>query len=128
MTYGGGDVFRGPDNAGAPAVFGTEQLSPMEADEELPERAFLPSQRVTDPSQPVTLELRVLTDGNTAMLAYSSLESLVHGCGKGQPWIAVHGGSVEDLRQRSEADLVLWDAAVPVEQRRTEGDAEAEGD
>lgn len=75
----------------------------------------------------MTLELRVLTDGNTALLAYSSLESLVDGCGKGQPWIAVHGGSVEDLRQRSEADLVLWDAAVPLEQRRTEGDAEAEG-
>lgn len=125
MTYGGGDVFREPDNAGAPAVFGTEQLSPT--DEELPERAFLPSQRVTDANQPVTLELRVLTDGNTAMLAYSSLESLVDGCGRGQPWIAVQGGSVEDLRQRSEADLVLWDAAVPVEQRRIEGDAEAEG-
>lgn len=121
MTYGDAHVFRSHENV-APSVIGAEHMAPTDGDEELPEQVFLPAERITDPNQPVTLELRALTDGTTAMLAYTSLESLVTGCGEGQPWIAVEGHSVEDLQQRSAADVVLWDAAVPVEQRRLEGE------
>ena len=121
MTYGDAHVFREHENA-APSVIGAEHVEPLDGDEQLPEQVFLPAERITDPNQPVTLELRVLSDGTTAMLAYTSLEALVAGCGDGQPWIAVGGQDVEDLQQRSEADTVLWDAAVPLEQRRGQGD------
>ena len=121
MTYGDAHVFREHENA-APSVIGAEHMEPLDGDEQLPEQVFLPAERITDPNQPVTLELRVLADGTTAMLAYTSLDTLVAGCGDGQPWIAVGGQDVEDLQQRSEADTVLWDAAVPLEQRRGQGD------
>lgn len=121
MTYGDAHVFREHENA-APSVIGAEHMDPLDAEEQLPEQVLLPTERITDPNQPVTLELRVLSDGTTALLAYTSLEALVAGCGDGQPWIAVGGRDVEDLQQRSEADSVLWDAAVPLEQRRGLGD------
>ena len=121
MTYGDAHVFRQHENA-APAVIGAEHMEPLDGDEQLPDQVFLPAQRINDPQQPVTLELRALSDGTTAMLAYTSLEALVTGCGQGQPWIAVEGHAVENLQQRSEADTVLWDAAVPLEQRRGQGD------
>ncbi|QGK71478.1 hypothetical protein GIY23_19935 [Allosaccharopolyspora coralli] len=105
----------------APPVFGAAHAEPLDDEGELPGQVFLPSERVTDRDQEVTLELRHLADGTTAMLAYTSLESLVAGCGNGQPWIAVRGNSVDDLQQRAGADVVLWDAAVPLEQRRVEG-------
>ncbi|TDD91992.1 hypothetical protein E1202_04485 [Saccharopolyspora karakumensis] len=121
MTYGDAHVFRQHENA-APSVIGAEHVAPLDGGDQLPDQVFLPAERITDPNQPVTLELRVLSGGTTAMLAYTSLEALVAGCGEGQPWIAVEGNAVEDLQQRSEADAVLWDAAVPLEQRRGQGE------
>lgn len=120
-AYGDAHVFGSPENV-APSVFGAAHMDPLDGEEQLPETVYLPAERITDPNQPVTLELRALTDGTTAMLAYT-LDSLVASCGRGQPWIAVAGGAVEDLQQRSEADVVLWDAAVPLEQRRAEGES-----
>ncbi len=107
----------------APAVFGAAHMDPLDSDGELPEQVFLPCERITRSDEEVTLELRHLTDGTTAMLAYTSLDSLVAGCGNGQPWVAVEGNAVDDLHQRAGADVVLWDAAVPLEQRRAEGQA-----
>ncbi|WP_243793166.1 SAV_915 family protein [Saccharopolyspora gloriosae] len=120
MVYGDADILRDHGNV-APAVLGAENLPPPDAEDQPPQQVFLPAERIKDRNQPVTLELRALTDGTTAMLAFTSLEALVAGCGPAQPWIAVDGSSIPDLQQRCAADQVVWDAAVPASQQRGEG-------
>lgn len=89
-----------------------------------PETAYLPTDRASTDDD-VELELRDTTDGHRALLAFSSLDQLVAGCGDGQPWIAVHGENVADIKARSGSDVVLWDAALPLEDRRTRYQEEA---
>ncbi|MBB5072152.1 hypothetical protein BJ969_005240 [Saccharopolyspora gloriosae] len=67
----------------------------------------------------MTLELRDTAQGDRALLAFTSLRGLVDGCGDGQAWVAVRGHQLDDLRARSGADVILWDAALPVDERRT---------
>lgn len=118
MVYGDGHVFRQHEPE-APSVFGPEHLAPVGDDEQLPETVYVPSQRVDDLNESVTVELRRLTNGNTAMLAFTTLQHLVDGCGNRQPWIAVKRDRVDEVRQHSGADVVLWDAALPMEDRRS---------
>lgn len=81
----------------------------------------MPSERVPEPAPDaaVTLELRALGDGTIAMPAYSSLNDLVASCGDGQPWVAVRDHQVEALRRDSGAEIVVWDIALPFEERKT---------
>lgn len=116
MVYGDDHVMRAHDNV-APSVIGAEYVTPPD-DEEMPETAYLPTDRARTDDD-VELELRDTTDGHRALLAFTSLEQLVQGCGDGQPWIAVPGETVTDIKARSGSDVVLWDAALPVEDRRT---------
>ncbi|MFR9730805.1 SAV_915 family protein [Saccharopolyspora sp. MS10] len=117
MVYGDAHVMRDHANE-APAVLGA---APLDDEDQPPAQVFLPAERITNRNQPVTLELRRLADGTTAMLAFTTLEALVSGCGDTQPWIAVEGGSIPDLQRRCGADQVVWDAAVPADQRHGEG-------
>lgn len=92
----------------APPVLGAEY-----SDQDGGEHAFIPSQRARLGDTEVTLELRRTEDDQLAMLAFSSLESLVAGCGEAQPWVAVPLERVDELMRLSGADVVLWDAALP---------------
>lgn len=98
----------------APPVIGAEYVH----DAQTVETAYLPTNRASVDDE-VELELRDTTDGNRALLAFTSLEQLVAGCGDGQPWIAVPGANVDDIKTRSGSDVVFWDAALPLEDRRT---------
>ncbi|MEU4767699.1 SAV_915 family protein [Actinosynnema sp. NPDC023794] len=69
----------------------------------------------------VTLEIRGLDDGTTALLAYGSLSALVTGCGSEQPWIAVPAEAVDRLAIEAQVDVVLWDVDLPRELRHTDG-------
>lgn len=100
-------------------MIGAEHIASLSDEEVSPATVYIPSERVVRREQNVTLELRRLVDGNVALLAYTSLELLVEGCGNRQPWVAVRSDALEDLRCRSGADVVLWDAAIPVEERRS---------
>ncbi|GAA4861369.1 SAV_915 family protein [Saccharopolyspora cebuensis] len=114
MAYGDDHVMRAHENV-APSVID----APLEAaEDELPPTVYLPTNRASTDAD-VELELRDADDGNRALLVFTSLEQLVQGCGDGQPWVAVPGGHVDDIKARSGADVVLWDAALPVEDRRT---------
>lgn len=118
MAYRNDDVFD-PNPDVAPSVIGAD-LSEMDGSEdEVAETMYVPSERVTSRDDDVTLELRETTEGYCAMLAFTSLQALVDGCGAGQPWVQVRGHLVDDLHQRSGADVVLWDAALPADQQRT---------
>lgn len=108
----------------APSVIGPGFVS--DADDQEPLPAFLPSERAYRGDTEVTVELRRTNDDRLAVLAYSSLESLVAGCGEGQPWVSLPERSVGTVVQESGADLVLWDPVLPDEQRRDEPEGEAD--
>ncbi|MEV6232886.1 SAV_915 family protein [Saccharopolyspora shandongensis] len=118
MVYGDRDLRPDQDDV-APSVIGAEFVAPLNGDEELPATVYLSTERVNKDDKDVTLELRDTADGHRALLAFTSLKQLVAGCGDGQPWVAVQGGQVEEIKSRSGADVVLWDAALPPEERRT---------
>ncbi|MGW5644857.1 SAV_915 family protein [Saccharopolyspora sp. NPDC003752] len=117
MAYGDRDVMREHGDV-APSVIGSEFSAPLE-EEESPATAYIPCERVTKGNTDVTVELRHTPDGQRALLAFTSLEHLVEGCGDGQPWVAVRGEQIEDIKSRSDADVVVWDAALPIEERST---------
>lgn len=104
----------------APAVIGEQPGSEQRPNEQAhseQEAAFVPSQRLRDGDAEVTLELRQTEDGQLAMLAYSSLELLVDGCGQAQPWVAVPTDRVDGLASQGGAETVLWDVGLTPEQR-----------
>ncbi|MCI2423462.1 hypothetical protein MOQ72_39230 [Saccharopolyspora sp. K220] len=104
----------------APSVIGADYVA--EANGEEPEPAFVPlEQRLLSQDKDATVELRRLEDGRLAVLAYTSLEALVHSCGDLQPWASLPADKVAEIQQRSGADLVLWDAELPADQRRDAG-------
>jgi hypothetical protein len=68
-------------------------------------------------TEEVALALKPLEDGRLAMLVFTSLDSLVAGCGDEQPWVALTEARIEDAFQRSAADVVAIDAGLTTEQR-----------
>lgn len=58
------------------------------------------------------LALKPLEDGRLAMPLYTSLESLVAGCGEVQPWVALEESTVEQVFLDSGADVAMVDAAL----------------
>ncbi|MGJ7908868.1 SAV_915 family protein [Actinopolyspora sp. H202] len=114
MAIGDEHVLRQHESE-APAVIGADYIAEREGVEPTP--AYLPSKRVLKQDTEVTFDLRRLADGRLAVLAYSSLDSLVSCCGELQPWASLPMDKVEEIQRRSGADLVLWDAQLPDEQR-----------
>ena len=107
----------------APPVLGVEYAGGGMS--ERPPVAYVPSQRVRRGDTEATLELRNTEDGRVAMLAFTTLERLVAGCGESQPWVAVPGDRVDGLQRLSGADVTLWDVPVPPEVRHAAGHEEA---
>lgn len=118
LAYGDRHLFRDHGDI-APSVISPEHVAPLDDEEDLPETAYIPCAQVARGDTDVTVELRDTTDGHRALLTFTSLQQLVDGCGDGQPWVAVRGEQIEDIKVRSGADVVLWDAALPVDQRQT---------
>ncbi|OLT48595.1 hypothetical protein BJF85_12240 [Saccharomonospora sp. CUA-673] len=66
----------------------------------------------------LSVVLRELEGDTTALLVYSSLRSLVDGCGEDQPWTAFYTAALEELQVQVGADLVLWDMTLAPEIRQ----------
>lgn len=107
------------DRPVAPPVLGAEFAGGGTSEQQ--SVVYVPSQRLRRGDTEATLELRNTEDGRVAMLAFSSLERLVAGCGEAQPWVAVPADRVENLQELSGADVTLWDVAVPAEVRHPTG-------
>lgn len=90
------------------------------ADDTEPTLVFLPSERYREGDEHATIEFRRTTDGRLAVLAYTSLEALVGSCGQQQPWVQLSSAKIDGIVADSGADMVLWDAELPPEQRRDE--------
>ncbi len=99
----------------APSVIGADYMEEKNGEE--PELVYVPTQRVLRDDSEVTVELRRLEDGRTAVLAYTSQEALVSNCGDLQPWASLPSDKVREIQERSGANMTLWDAALPDEQR-----------
>lgn len=112
------DLFPVDESHVAPSVIG-DAYHP-ESDEDGPVLAYVPSQRLNPGDTEVTVEFRWTTDSRLAVLAYSSLESLVECCGGRQPWVSLPVDRVDEIASESQADVVLWDAGLPAEERRDE--------
>ncbi len=82
------------------------------------ELIYLPSARVRQGDDEATVELRRLEDGRLVVLAYTSLEALVEGCGERQPWLSVRSEYLEQIVSGSGATEVLRNAMLPDEQRQ----------
>ena len=63
------------------------------------------------------VELRTLTDGRVALLAYSALDRLETCCGPHQPWRAFPTAVLDDIATQQPYDLVLLDHPLPTEVR-----------
>lgn len=70
-----------------------------------------------------TVDLRILPDGRVGLTAYTSLMSLVHNCGNGQPWGLVDERGLAEIRASAEIDVVLLNAPLPFLDRRIRTDS-----
>ena len=62
-------------------------------------------------------ELRTLTDGRLALLAYTSVAELVTACGRHQPWIGVPATWLARMRENCGFETVALNLEVPPELR-----------
>jgi hypothetical protein len=67
-------------------------------------------------------ELRRTKSDQLALMAYSSLNALVEGCGTGQPWTRIQSVDIPWLARTVGFDVILFDLALPPELRRPELD------
>lgn len=102
----------GPDGAGSRGSgLPMEQLG-------LPPVVYVPSQQMAPGETELNLELRYLTGGEVAVLAYTSLDRLVAACGNAQPWALLGSEQVWELRDNGTVDVIAVDPEIPAELRR----------
>jgi len=83
-----------------------------------PPTVFLPSQAPEPGSPEVPVVLRMIDDV-LVVIAFSSLEALVHGCGPDQPWVAMRAEDVDALREQWAAAAVLLDPVLVADEAET---------
>ncbi len=89
-------------------------------DEYEPTWAFVPTRPILGPHEQVHPELRRTDDGRLALLAYTSLERLVEGCGADQPWVRVPVEEFERIHAECRFDTIALNVALPTECRHRE--------
>jgi hypothetical protein len=80
---------------------------------------FVPARRPLGPDEAIRPELRRLTDGRLAMLAYTSLPALVDACGEHQTWVSFPADDLSRLDEDGAFDTVAINLPVPPELRTT---------
>jgi hypothetical protein len=78
---------------------------------------FVPARPVINPGEEVFAELRRLSDGRLALLAYTSLPELVGCCGEHQSWVSFPASWLERLREKCRFDAVALNLPLPPEAR-----------
>jgi hypothetical protein len=78
---------------------------------------FVPARQVMGPGEQVYAEMRRLTDGKLALLAYTSLPSLVEACGARQSWVSFPADWLPRLEQDCGFDTVVLNPPLPLELR-----------
>jgi len=87
----------------------------------LPPYVYLPcAESVSDPVDAVP-DLRFLSDGRIALLAYTALDRLVSCCGAAQPWLVVPAHLLSRFREVYSWDVLVLDIEIPEHERRGTG-------
>lgn len=87
---------------------------PMDVDPSTGEpMVYVPSRPFRKGDVEARLELQPLTTGGLALLAYSSRQSLLDGCGSGQHYVRLRAPMLPEVMRQSGADSVLMDAPLP---------------
>lgn len=81
-----------------------------------PVHVYVPTAPIAPGDAEVQLVLRQLDD-DVLLLAYSSVEQLVAGCGPHQPWASLRSALVDELLPQLGATAVLLDVPLPEEDR-----------
>lgn len=104
-----------------PEVDGREQapVQPLEPAEEHEGYVYIPSRPVRAGQYAPQVELQPDQQGKPVMLAYTSPEELVAGCGPYQPWIAIHVDDVAEAMTEAGAHRVLLNPVLAEQSRHT---------
>jgi hypothetical protein len=81
---------------------------------------FVPARKVAAGSDRAWPELRTLTDGRLALLAYTSVAELVRACGPHQPWFGVPAAWLPRMGQVCRFETVALNAEIPPDLRLAE--------
>lgn len=92
----------------APAIRDAERESALR---HLPPMVYVPVTRFSG-AGPTEIQLRQLSDGRIALLAYTALDRLARCLGDGQPWILVEMAQLAEVKKTTRHDLVLFDPVV----------------
>lgn len=88
---------------------------------------FVPAERPSDGDSQVRLQLRSMEDGRMAVLAYTSLELLVAGCGPQQAWVAAPTEELENLKSLAGFDVIALNVDLPDDWRVSGEHSDVEG-
>ncbi|RZS39230.1 hypothetical protein EV193_104446 [Herbihabitans rhizosphaerae] len=111
------------------ALPGTEDPSPFTGDGNDEDRVlYVPARPYLEGDGEALLELQPMREDQLALLAYSSLDLLVRGCGEHQPWVSFPADRIDEARRQSGADVVVMDMALPGWLRHGPGTVRGRGD
>jgi hypothetical protein len=86
-----------------------------------PPVVYVPCESTSPVDGEISLDLRRMADGRTALLTYSALDRLVACCGPHQPWILLPAARLDEVDRRVHFDVILLDVAIPEDLWRTAG-------
>jgi hypothetical protein len=66
----------------------------------------------------LSVDLRRTREGRLALLVYSALDRLVTCCGGQQPWVVLPTADLEEIREKTDFELIFLDIEIPEEFRR----------
>jgi hypothetical protein len=78
---------------------------------------YVPARQAMGPGEQVFAQLRRLTDGRLALLAYTSLPALVEACGEQQSWVSFPADSLPKMTAGLGFDTVAVNMPLPQELR-----------
>lgn len=112
-----------PDDADDAPAATTAEPAPSASSPDEFTAVYVPTTSTAPDEGRAELALRYTTNGELALLVYSSLDVLVQCCGEHQPWIAVPTTHVSGIATTAEAEAVLVDTAIPQQHWHTGEDS-----
>jgi hypothetical protein len=88
----------------------------------VPPMLYVPVADYGSGSDELSIDFRRMVDGRTALIAYTALDRLIDGCGPAQPWVLLPTAQLSAIDERRPYDVIVLDATVPADKRRTAGD------
>ncbi len=108
QSTGVGDSVHSSGSAATPDADGVQ----------FPPVVYVPCNVASPEAGELSLDMRTMRDGRTALLVYSALDRLVHCCGHQQPWVVVWTAQLDEFDKTQPFDVILLDVEIPPEHQR----------